>query len=151
MTRATFLVSQASVGSCPVTAYKTLLAGGDDAFPEVQIKPNDVVAIPYSSGTSGLPKGVMLTHANLVAQLQQLQAVHLTLTNEDTLIGVLPFFHIYGMVVILNVAVCCGATTVTLPKFDPPLFLKVLKEYGVTVAHVAPPLVGFLAKHPVCI
>ena len=55
------------------------------------------------------------------------------------------------MVVILNVAVCCGATTVTLPKFDPPLFLKVLKEYGVTVAHVAPPLVGFLAKHPVCI
>jgi len=50
--------------------------------------------------------------------------------------------------VILNASLAFGCKTVTLPKFDPPLFLKVLKEHGVTVAHVAPPLVGFLAKHP---
>jgi acyl-CoA synthetase (AMP-forming)/AMP-acid ligase II len=107
-----------------------------------------VVVIPYSSGTSGLPKGVLLTHFNLVTQLQQLTAVHVKLTKDDTLVGVLPFFHIYGMTVILNASLAFGAKTVTLPKFDPPLFLKVLKEHGVTVAHVAPPLVGFLAKHP---
>jgi len=136
-------------GNTPVTSYKALLADGDGAFPSgVTIDPSDVVAIPYSSGTSGLPKGVMLTHFNLVSHLQQISSVHLRLSSDDSLVGVLPFFHIYGMMMILNLAITCGAKTVTLPKFDPPLFLKVLKGHGVTVAHVAPPLVGFLAKHP---
>lgn len=133
----------------PVTPFVALLADGDAAFPaDESIDPSDLIAIPYSSGTSGVPKGVMLTHFNLVAQLHQLQTEHLKLTHEDTLVGVLPFFHIYGMIVVLNLSIVCGAKTVSMPKFDPPLFLEVLKKHSVTIAHVAPPIVGFLAKHP---
>lgn len=132
------------------TPFSALLSGGDAHFPaSVAIDAaNDLVAIPYSSGTSGLPKGVKLTHKNIVANIMQITAETVKLTPDDTLVGVLPFFHIYAMVVILNVSLRCGARTVTMPKFDPPLFLKVLKEHSVTVGHVAPPLVGFLAKHP---
>ena len=112
-----------------VTAFAELLAAGDGKFAAVAaaaaVGPDDVAAIPYSSGTSGLPKGVVLTHRNLVCQLQQLCAAHVKLSPADTLVGVLPFFHIYGLVVILNASLAAGAKTVTLPKFDPPLFLKV--------------------------
>ena len=107
-----------------------------------------IACIPYSSGTSGLPKGVELTHANVVANVVQCEVEQLNLSVDDTLVGVLPFYHIYGLTVILNLALCAGSTCVTMPRFDPELFLRVLKQHDVTVAHVAPPIVGFLAKHP---
>src|SRR4029077_4733892 len=83
--------------------------------PVVDIDPErDLVVLPYSSGTTGLPKGVMLTHYNLVANLLQSACV-IGLTERDTVIGVLPFFHIYGMVVIMNLSLHVGATVVTMP------------------------------------
>jgi len=63
-------------------------------------------------------------------------------------LAVLPFYHIYGMVVIMNLALCVGARMVTIPAFEPELYMKLLKQHNVTVAHVAPPLVQFLAKSP---
>ena len=133
----------------PVEAFADLLSSG---APPPTIEPFDpdthVAVIPYSSGTSGLPKGVELTHMNVIANVLQCEVEHVNLKPADTLVGVLPFYHIYGFTVILNIALCSGARTVTMPSFDPALFLKVLKMYDVTVAHVAPPLVGFLAKHP---
>ena len=133
----------------PVEAFADLLSSG---APPPTIEPFDpdthVAVIPYSSGTSGLPKGVELTHMNVIANVLQCEVEHVDLKPADTLVGVLPFYHIYGFTVILNIALCSGARTVTMPSFDPALFLKVLKMYDVTVAHVAPPLVGFLAKHP---
>jgi len=109
----------------------------------------DVAVLPYSSGTTGLPKGVMLTHTNIVANLCQIMAPNvLGITDEDTLLAVLPFYHIYGMVVIMNLALCVGARMVTIPAFEPELYMKLLKQHNVTVAHVAPPLVQFLAKSP---
>ena len=84
----------------------------------------------------------------VVANVLQCEVEHVRMDSSDTLVGVLPFYHIYGFTVILNIALCSGATVVTMPSFDPALFLKVLKQHSVTVAHVAPPLVGFLAKHP---
>ena len=132
----------------PLESFSALLAT-TDAPPSVQIDPASTVAlIPYSSGTSGLPKGVELTHSNVVANVLQCELEHVHMDSSDTLVGVLPFYHIYGFTVILNIALCSGATVVTMPSFDPALFLKVLKQHSVTVAHVAPPLVGFLAKHP---
>lgn len=112
--------------------------------------PNAVAVLPYSSGTTGLPKAVMLTHRNFVSQLYQLGTYDdlVKLGPKDVLLAVLPFFHIYGMVVILGLAVWSGAKVVTIPKFIPELYLKLLKEHDVTIAHVAPPLVNFLVKHP---
>jgi acyl-CoA synthetase (AMP-forming)/AMP-acid ligase II len=119
----------------------------DDHPPRVVINPGDVVVMPYSSGTTGLPKGVMLTHGNLVANLAQIDA----LESKDlrAFAGVLPFFHIYGMVVIMNLALLRRATSVTLPRFDLEMFLRVLQDWPIALAHIVPPIAVALAKHPV--
>ena len=128
-------------------AFEELL-GADDADPLPDAAdPGDLVALPYSSGTTGLPKGVMLTHRNVVANLCQIREVQ-TLGEDDTVIGVLPFFHIYGMTVIMNQALRTGATVVTMPRFDLDAFLELLERHGVTKAHLVPPIILALAKHP---
>ena len=107
----------------------------------------DVVALPYSSGTTGLAKGVMLTHRNLIANvLQAEQRIHLR--EGERVLGVMPFYHIYGMTVIMNLALHAGATVVTMPKFELEAFLRVMQDYKVARAYVAPPIVVALAKHP---
>jgi len=92
----------------------------------------------------------MLTHHNVVANLCQVQHEELlNLKASDSLIAVLPFYHIYGLVVILNVALNRGARTVTMAKFDAPKFLTLVSKHQVSIAHLVPPIVLFLAKHPV--
>ncbi len=129
--------------------YAALFAHGDTP-PVVEIDPaNDVCVLPYSSGTSGIPKGVMLTHRNLVANLCQMRGPAPMLTPDDSIVGVLPFFHIYGMVVIMGAALVEGATIVSLPRFELESFLRVLQDYRITYANVVPPILLALAKHPV--
>jgi acyl-CoA synthetase (AMP-forming)/AMP-acid ligase II len=124
------------------------LLGDPAEAPRVEIDAgNDLAVLPYSSGTTGLPKGVMLSHRNLVANLSQMQAAF-PIEEDDTLIGVLPFFHIYGMVVIMNQGLRAGATIVTMPRFDLDQFLGLLQEHRVTRAYVVPPIALALAKHP---
>jgi acyl-CoA synthetase (AMP-forming)/AMP-acid ligase II len=116
--------------------------------PEVAIDPHAHLAVlPYSSGTTGLPKGVMLSHHNLVANLCQLQPV-LDWSEDDVIVAVLPFFHSYGLTVLMAAALWQGATLVTMPRFDLEQFLAILQDYRVTVAAVVPPIVLALAKHP---
>ena len=115
--------------------------------PAVTIDPaNDLCVLPYSSGTTGLPKGVMLTHRNVVAQLNQIEAIESV--EMPALLGVLPFFHIYGMVIILMHGFMRCATIVTMPKFEFEPFLKVLQDWPITSAHIVPPIVVALGKHP---
>ena len=127
-------------------SFDDLLTGGDAPMPD-EADPDDLVALPYSSGTTGLPKGVMLTHRNVVANLCQVREVQ-HVGEGDTIIGVLPFFHIYGMTVIMNQALRTGATIVTMPRFDLAGFLELVERHGVTKAHLVPPIILALAKHP---
>jgi acyl-CoA synthetase (AMP-forming)/AMP-acid ligase II len=115
--------------------------------PEVAIDPAvDLAVLPYSSGTTGLAKGVMLTHRNLVANLQQINAVEVA--ELPALVGVLPFFHIYGMTAIMNLGLVRRATVVTLPRFELEAFLKVLQDWPIPLAFIVPPIAVALAKHP---
>lgn len=134
------------------TPFAALLAGGGGAPPQVSIDPRkDLVALPYSSGTTGLPKGVMLSHYNLVAELCSIEGVTdaALITPQDTVLAFLPFFHIYGIVAFLNLSLYQGATVVTMPRFDLEQYLQLVQKYGVTILHVVPPIALALAKHPI--
>ena len=138
-----FVIGEAA-GAVPFTE----LYGDAASAPAPRIDPaSDLAVLPYSSGTTGLPKGVMLSHRNLVANLCQLQACF-PIDSSDTLIGCLPFFHIYGMTVIMNQGLRSGATIVAMPRFDLEQFLELLEAHRVTRAYVVPPIALALAKHP---
>jgi len=136
------------LGSAPgATAFTALLETGEPALPSPMDPAQDLAVLPYSSGTTGFPKGVMLTHRNLVANLLQTACLH-HVAEHDRIIAVLPFFHIYGMQVVLNLALWRGATLVTMPKFELEPFLATLQQHRITRAFVVPPLVLALARHP---
>src|SRR3989449_770574 len=128
-------------GQAPAaTPFSELISQAPEPL-TVEIDPaEDVVALPYSSGTTGLAKGVMLTHRNLIANvLQAEQRIHLR--EGERVLGVMPFYHIYGMTVIMNLALHSGATVVTMPRFELETFLRVMQDYKVARAYVAPPIV----------
>jgi len=133
------------------TPFDDLLAT-DAEPPTVEIDPrNDLIALPYSSGTTGLPKGVMLTHHNLVAELSLINArTDLVFPGEDdTLLAFLPFYHIYGICVFLSYGLWRGTTIVSMSRFDLEQYLSLVQQYGVSYLHLVPPVVLALAKHPI--
>jgi len=118
----------------------------------------DIVAMPFSSGTTGPPKGVCLTHFNLVANCVQIGAKSVMPEvlldwvkdgEQETVLAVLPFFHIYSMELIMLLNMRLGNKIITLPKFEPEMYLKALVQYKPTLLHLVPPLVQFLAATPV--
>jgi acyl-CoA synthetase (AMP-forming)/AMP-acid ligase II len=129
------------------TPFAELLACADEP-PRVEIDPAaDLVALPFSSGTSGWPKGVMLTHRNMVASISQLHAVG-AIKETDRLICIVPCAHLYGLHVIMNWSLYEGATVVLMPRFDLTQFLQIMQDYQITRAPLVPPLVRVLARHP---
>jgi acyl-CoA synthetase (AMP-forming)/AMP-acid ligase II len=126
--------------------FHDLLDAGWPA-PTVEVDPaQDLATLPYSSGTTGLPKGVMLTHRNLVANAVQCAPFYTG--PDDVALAVAPFFHIMGMAVAMVGGLCRGATLVTMPRFDLEQCLRAIQDYRVTSTVVAPPITTALAKHP---
>ncbi|MFF8931756.1 4-coumarate--CoA ligase family protein [Streptomyces longwoodensis] len=107
----------------------------------------DVAALPYSSGTTGVPKGVMLTHRQIATNLAQLEPA-VPAGPDDRILAVLPFFHIYGLTALMNAPLRKGATVVVLPRFELEAFLAAIQTHRITGLYVAPPIVLALAKHP---
>ena len=133
-----------------VRPFTDLMQAGDQP-PAVPMNPaEDLVALPYSSGTTGLPKGVMLTHRNLVANLCQAEGMRNfeCFGERDITMAVLPFFHIYGMVVIMMLGLAGGGTILVMPRFDMMEFLTFVQKYRVTILPLVPPIVLGLVKHP---
>ncbi|HEX4059077.1 MAG TPA: AMP-binding protein [Galbitalea sp.] len=116
--------------------------------PAVSFDPATHLAVlPYSSGTTGRPKGVMLTHRNLVANVAQSMAT-IGIEGGEVVLAVLPFYHIYGLTVLLNFALKTKSALVTMPRFDLPEFLRIIQDQKCTWVFIAPPIAVALAKHP---
>lgn len=107
----------------------------------------ELAALPYSSGTTGTAKGVMLTHRNMVAAICQTMAIEQT-AHDDIVIAFLPFFHIYGQQVIMNAALRQGATLIVMTRFDFTGFLDAVGRYRISRLYLVPPIVLALSKSP---
>jgi len=136
------------IGDAPegITSFTDLMGA---PIEQVDMDPDEqIVVLPYSSGTTGFPKGVMLTHRNLVANLVQCEDA-LEVEDGEVVLAVLPFFHIYGMQVLMNFFLSRGSTIVTVPRFDLEQSLGLIQEHRITRLFAVPPIVLALAKHPV--
>ncbi|WP_405100708.1 long-chain-fatty-acid--CoA ligase [Oceanobacillus sp. FSL H7-0719] len=130
--------------------WQTIMKTSDPQFQKVEIDPKkDIALLQYTGGTTGHPKGVMLTHYNLVANLQMSEAwLHHTKTGEETILAVLPFFHVYGMTTVMNFAVKQASKIILMPKFNAEDVLKVIEKQKPTLFPGAPTIYIGLINHP---
>ena len=130
--------------------YKDLIAN-EGSFAAPVINPQDDIAVlQYTGGTTGTPKGAMLTHANLYANAVQIEQWHspLAVPGEERIIGAIPLFHVFSMTVVMNMALKMGMEVILVPKFDPEQFIALLKEKKPTFFPAVPTIFNALAVHP---
>ena len=127
--------------------FANLLRPSSAKFPEpIQDSEHTLAALPYSSGTTGLPKGVMLSHHNLVANVYQILGPNAaTLGPDDVMLCFLPLYHIYGLTVALTLSLTLGNTLVLMPRFDVPKLCALVIEEGVTMLPMVPPAINALS------
>jgi long-chain acyl-CoA synthetase len=128
--------------------FATLLRPTSANFPEaVQNSQETIAALPYSSGTTGLPKGVMLSHYNLVANVYQVLGPNAArLTPDDVMLCFLPLYHIYGLTVALTLSLTLGSALVLMPRFDVQKLCALLIQEGVTMMPMVPPAINALCQ-----
>ncbi|KAM3077593.1 hypothetical protein ACMFMG_006929 [Clarireedia jacksonii] len=129
---------------------------GATRYRRTKMKPKDLAFLVYSSGTTGHPKGVMLSHGNIVANTLMLDLAENHLSWEggkdgkgDKVMAVLPFFHIYGLTCILHLTVWKGIECIVMAKFDLEKFCYFIQKYSITFGYVVPPIILQLGKHPI--
>ena len=127
--------------------WSELMAGTRADVPKADVSRDDVAAILYSGGTTGTPKGIMLSHGNFVSEALQLAAwVHLT--EEDVVLAALPIFHGFGLAALVNAPLLHGAKVVMVPQFSPKIVADLLRTKRPTLTAGPPTLFDALARDP---
>ena len=128
-------------------------SGGVPSPGHIDLK-QDVAILPFSSGTTGVPKGVALSQSNMVANVISIAGtdpdymIPASALRQDTTIAILPMYHIFGLNVTMSAGLYFGAKQVIFPSFEPQSYVRALEEHRPTFLHLVPPLVSFLANHP---
>ncbi|KAH8792187.1 hypothetical protein F5882DRAFT_352779 [Hyaloscypha sp. PMI_1271] len=131
---------------------------GTRRFRKTKVDPKkDLAFLVYSSGTTGHPKGVMLSHRNIVSNVLMIKAGESGnlswkggKNNEgDKIIAFLPFFHIYGLTCLIHQSIYSGLSLIVMPRFDLEKFCSHIQKFSVTFAYVVPPIILLLGKSPV--
>ena len=143
--RRVFTTRNAQAGT---ESFASLLRPTSAKFPEaIQKSEESIAALPYSSGTTGMPKGVMLSHYNLVANVYQVLGMNAApLTTDDVMLCFLPLYHIYGLTVALTLSLTLGPTLVLMPRFDVQKLCGLLIQEGVTMMPMVPPAINALCQ-----
>ena len=129
--------------------FKELIEQNPPKPPEVRIDPEeDLAVLQYTGGTTGIPKGAMLTHLNLVSNAIMCAEWLRGKKGEETFLTVLPLFHIYGMTTAMNAPIYLAGKMIMLPRFNPDEVLKTIEKYQVTVFCGAPTMYALLIDHP---
>ncbi|KAF9526656.1 AMP binding protein [Crepidotus variabilis] len=110
---------------------------------------NETVYLCYSSGTTGKPKGVESMHRNITAVVDAVKASLSEMNENDNMLGILPFYHIYGAIKLLHFPFATGTPVYIMPRFDPVDFCAYIEKYKITAALVVPPVLVVLARHPI--
>jgi long-chain acyl-CoA synthetase len=131
----------------PVVWWSELIRAGASAAPAAVVDTNDLVAILYSGGTTGAPKGIMLSHRNLVGEALQL-AAWVRLTEADVVLAALPIFHGFGLASLVNTPLLHGAKVVMVPQFSPQIVAELLRTKRPTLTAGPPTLYEALARDP---
>jgi acyl-CoA synthetase (AMP-forming)/AMP-acid ligase II len=128
--------------------FSTLLHPSSVAFPHPASIPQEALgALPYSSGTTGLPKGVMLSHYNLVANVYQTIGPNAApLTRDEIMLCFLPLYHIYGLTVALTLSLTLGSTLILMPRFDAQKVCTLLVDEGISMMPIVPPAINALCQ-----
>jgi long-chain acyl-CoA synthetase len=127
-------------------SFADLIKGQPTTPPAVEIALSDLVALPYSSGTTGLPKGVMLTHRNRVCNTIQFASA-MRVTEEDRSLIFLPLYHAYGAA-LMDCALSMGATAVLMERFNPGECVQLIAQHRITLFSVVPPILMALISWP---
>ncbi|KUJ20902.1 acetyl-CoA synthetase-like protein [Mollisia scopiformis] len=143
--------------TAPVQHFSQFVLTANDSPPlsRVPSTPSEVVFLVYSSGTTGLPKGVMLSHRNIIVNLLQTDPIQTDLSHDggvdgkgDAVIAVLPFYHLYGLQYEVLYMVHLGVKAVILAAFQPDAFCQAVQDHKCTFGYLVPPILLFLGKSP---
>ena len=140
---------KADVKTAPdVFQWKKLLAQEPSDFPQTEIFFDDTAQYQYTGGTTGVSKGVILTHGNLSKQVQQVAAWFPGMGDNQTMLGALPFFHVFGLTTAMNLAIYCGWNNILVPKPQAPQLLEAITKYKPTFAPLVPTMYIGILQHP---